>query len=131
MGPKLSQQICPRFQTAMDVLGRRWTVLVIYSLADGPRRFGELAGRLEVISERMLSERLKELAAEGIVERRVIPEPPVQVEYRLTDKGQALRSVLGAIGQWAETWVTPPSSRPSPRKREEGDDGRRGKRDAS
>ena len=53
----------------------------------------------------MVSERLKELESEGIVERRVMPDPPVRVEYRLTDKGRALSSVVEAIGHWAEEWV--------------------------
>src|SRR5687767_13072272 len=102
---RLSQHMCPRLQTAVDLLGRRWTGLIIQALADGPRRFGELAHHLEVISERMLSERLKELAAEGIVTRHVLPDTPVQVEYSLTDKGLALRSVLHALSDWADAWV--------------------------
>jgi DNA-binding HxlR family transcriptional regulator len=102
---RLSTKICPRFQTAVDLLGRRWTGLIVQALEDGPMRFGALADHLEVISERMLSARLKELAAEGIVERHVVPETPVQVEYRLTEKGRALKGVLAAIGQWAEVWI--------------------------
>ncbi len=102
---RLSSQLCPRFQTAVDILGRRWTSLVVMELTRGPRRFGELARRLEVVSERMLSARLKELAKEGILERRVVPGPPVQVEYALTEKGKALGAVMAAIERWADRWV--------------------------
>ncbi|HZH02930.1 MAG TPA: helix-turn-helix domain-containing protein [Myxococcaceae bacterium] len=103
---RLSRHMCPQFQTAVDLLGRRWTGLVLRALSDGPRRFGDLSEHLEVVSERVLSERLKELTAEGLVERRVSTSPPVQVEYRLTEKGLAFRGVLDALGAWAERWVS-------------------------
>jgi DNA-binding HxlR family transcriptional regulator len=66
----------------------------------------------------MLSERLRELEAEEIVERIVVPETPVRVEYELTDKGRALESALTSVGKWAERWVTdPPRRRPAPAKK--------------
>lgn len=110
---RLCPNVCGRFQAAVDILGRRWTHLIIHALTEGPRRFGELSSQLEVVSERMLSERLKELAAEGIVERRVIPETPVQVEYRLTEKGMGLRAVLDALGTWADEWMEAPEDGPA------------------
>jgi DNA-binding HxlR family transcriptional regulator len=73
----------------------------------GPSRYSDLRGAVPQISDRMLSERLKELEAEGIVLRNVSADPPVRVEYCLTDKGQALHEPLRAIGEWAETWVVP------------------------
>jgi DNA-binding HxlR family transcriptional regulator len=106
---RIGPHICARFQTAVGILGRRWTGLVIQVLGDGPKRFGELRDRLEVVSERMLSERLKELEAEGIVARRVYPDKPVRIEYELTDKGRALGGVMDAIGAWAEEWVEAPA----------------------
>ena len=101
--------MCPRFQIAVDILGRRWTGRILRVLSDGARRFGELEKRLEVVSGRMLSERLKELEADGLVARRVIPSMPVHVEYSLTDKGAALSDVLAAIERWAGKWVEPPA----------------------
>jgi DNA-binding HxlR family transcriptional regulator len=95
----------------MEVLGKRWTGLILNVLMIGPLRFNELAGRLEVVSDRVLSERLKELESEGIVERRVLPKAPIGVEYRLTRKGKGLRSVVGAIEHWAQRWVEPPARR--------------------
>ncbi len=73
----------------------------------GATRFGEIQGVIPGLTNRMLSERLKDFEAEGIVEREVIPEKPVRVEYRLTEKGQALSSAVDALSEWAEEWVDP------------------------
>jgi len=102
---RFCKSMCPRYQAAVDIVGKRWTGMILYALMSGPLRFNELTERLEVVSDRMVSERLKELESEGIVERRVQPEPPVRVEYRLTEKGLALSSVIEAIGKWAELWI--------------------------
>jgi DNA-binding HxlR family transcriptional regulator len=84
---RYSEHLCERYQHAIEILGKRWTCLILKVLVDGPLRFNELATRLSVVSDRMLSERLKELEHEGIVERRVYAETPVRIEYRLTAKG--------------------------------------------
>ena len=98
---RYSEQMCPRFQHAMEILGKRWTGLIVQLLIERPLRFGELAERLEVVSDRMLSERLKELELEGLVERRAFAEVPVRVEYSLTTKGQALGPVINSIESWS------------------------------
>jgi len=100
-----SEQLCPRYQQAIDLLGKRWTGLILFVLLEGPRRFNEIAEQLEVVSDRMLSERLKELESEGVIARRVFPETPVRIEYSLTDKGQALAPVISAIQQWSHDWI--------------------------
>lgn len=103
---RYSNLLCHRYQHAIEILGKRWTCLILKVLLDGPRRFSELACQLDrVVSDRMLSERLKELEHEGIIERHVYPETPVRVEYRLTAKGQALAPVLDAIAVWSGCWV--------------------------
>jgi DNA-binding HxlR family transcriptional regulator len=102
---RYSEQLCPRYQRAVELLGKRWTGLILKVLLGGPLRFNEIAERLEVVSDRMLAERLRELEAEGVIERRVYPEVPVRVEYRLTEKGQALAPVIEAIERWSERWV--------------------------
>lgn len=102
---RYSEQLCPRFQHAMEILGKRWTGLIIKVLTDGPVRFNELAERLEVVSDRVLSERLKELESEGLLDRRVFAEVPVRVEYTLTEKGRALGSVIDAIEHWSHDWI--------------------------
>ncbi len=96
--------LCPKYQRAMALLGKRWTWLVLRVLLDGPCRFGDFPDRIRGISDPILSERLKELEAQGLVQRRVVPETPVRVEYALTQKGQGLRQVLMLLHRWAETW---------------------------
>ena len=103
---RYSEQLCPRYQRAVEILGKRWTGLIIKLLLDSPLRFNELSRHLEIVSDRMLSERLKELEQEGVIERHVYTDTPVRVEYRLTDKGHALNSVVIALEQWATDWIS-------------------------
>ncbi len=97
-------QMCPRYEKAANILGKRWTGLIIRALMAGPRRFNELLKIVELVSDRLLTERLRELEAEGLVERSVFPESPVRIEYSLTPKGLAMKKVVEAIGEWAEEW---------------------------
>ena len=98
--------MCPLYERAVQVLGKRWTALILRGLMEGPRRYTDLRAYVPGLSDRLLSERLQELEDEGIVERRVFTGRPVQVEYALTPKGADLRPVLEAIQRWADTWVT-------------------------
>ena len=102
---RYSKKLCPRFQTAVDILCKRWTGMIVHVLLQEPRRFNEILDQLEVVSDRMLSERLKELEAEGIVTRRVLPDPPVRVEYSLTEKGLNLAPIIEALETWSQRWV--------------------------
>jgi DNA-binding HxlR family transcriptional regulator len=102
--------LCPKYQRAMSLLGKRWTGLVLRVLLDGPCRFGDFLNRIDGISDPILSERLKELEAQKLVQRRVLPETPVRVEYVLTPKGEGLRDVLILLHRWADTWETGDSS---------------------
>ncbi len=97
--------LCPRFHKAVELVGARWTGAIIQLLLPGRARFGELRAAIPEMSDRMLSERLRELEAEGIVTRTVIPEVPVRIEYALTEKGRALQAALDAIAKWAERWI--------------------------
>lgn len=99
-----TSSICPRFHRAVELIGKRWTGAIIQILMGGPTRFNAIAGSIPDMSDRMLSERLRELEQEQIISRLVIPDTPVRVEYELTDKGRALAPALGAIQSWAETW---------------------------
>jgi DNA-binding HxlR family transcriptional regulator len=107
----LKPQLCTRFHRAVELIGGRWTGAVIQLLLNGRMRFAELRDAIPEISDRMLSERLRELEAEGILDRIVVPETPVRVEYQLTEKGRALEQALASVGKWAERWIT--DSRPS------------------
>ena len=96
---------CPYYHRAVELIGRRWSGVILRALLGGVERFSVLTAAIPGLSDRLLSERLKELEAEGIVERRVIPETPVRITYHLTEKGRALSSVVEAVSHWAEAWV--------------------------
>ena len=100
--------ICPRYEHAIQLLGKRWTGLLLDALMEGPQRFCELTATVEGLSDRVLSDRLRELEVEGVVERIVYPQIPVRVEYKLTEKGLGLKPVVEAIHEWAEKWVMLP-----------------------
>ena len=109
-----SAGLCARFHKAVELIGRRWSGAIIQILLNGPSRYAELRAAIPDITDRMLSERLRELEDEAIVARTVIPETPVRVEYSLTSKGRALAPALDAIGHWAERWVeADPAKTPS------------------
>jgi DNA-binding HxlR family transcriptional regulator len=97
--------ICPRFHAAVELIGRRWSGAILRALLDGATRYSDITARVPGLSDRLLSERLRELEDEGLVTRTVIPEKPVRVEYHLTDKGRALEPVMESIASWAETWI--------------------------
>jgi DNA-binding HxlR family transcriptional regulator len=96
---------CPYYHRAIELIGSRWTGAVLRALMSGELHFSQIRDTIPGLSDRMLSERLKELEREGIVERRVIPNTPVSVEYHLTEKGSSLADVLDAVSSWAQDWL--------------------------
>jgi DNA-binding HxlR family transcriptional regulator len=101
---------CPYYHRAVELIGRRWTGAIVRALLSGTERFSDLVAAIPGLSDRLLSERLKELEAEGVVLRTVVPETPVRIQYRLTDKGRALAAVVDALSTWAYEWVAAGSS---------------------
>jgi DNA-binding HxlR family transcriptional regulator len=97
---------CSLYHRAVELVGKRWTGAILLVLLDGPAHFSEIRGLVPDISDRLLSERLKELEAEGIVERNVLDGTPVRVEYAMTDKGRALEPTVRALKSWAREWLT-------------------------
>ena len=95
---------CPTYTRAIEIIGRRWTGAIVRSMLAGATRYSEILAAVPGLSDRLLSERLKELEAEGIVVRRVTPSTPVRVEYTLTDKGRGLAAVVRSVADWAEQW---------------------------
>ena len=91
---------CPS-RRMLDLIGDRWTVLVVGTLADGPLRFSAIVRGVDGISQKMLTQTLRELERDGIVHRTVHPEVPVRVEYRLTECGESLRGPLRALEEWS------------------------------
>ena len=96
--------LCPRFEAAFEILGKRWTGLIIRSLLSGSKRFSDMQQIIPALSARMLTERFKELEAQGIILRTVYPEMPVRIEYSLTAKGKDLEKSMDEIQKWAERW---------------------------
>ncbi len=92
---------CSRYHQAVELVGKRWSGAILLVLMDGPSRFCEITQLVPDLSDRLLSERLKELEAAGIVERCVEPDGPVRVEYALTAKGRALEPALRELQRWS------------------------------
>jgi DNA-binding HxlR family transcriptional regulator len=100
----IGEEMCPRYQRAVEILGKRWTALIVRTLLPRPRRFSDMTTIIVGLSDRLLSERLKELEACSIVQRRVYADTPVRIEYVLTDRGRELEHVVEAIQRWADCW---------------------------
>jgi DNA-binding HxlR family transcriptional regulator len=99
---------CPLYHEAVELIGRRWTGAILRVLMDGPMRFSEIGQAVPELSDRLLSERMKELEARGIVERAVIPGPPLRVQYALSTMGRELEPALAELQSWASRWLGPP-----------------------
>src|SRR5918911_3224049 len=98
------KQCCGHYHRAVELIGKRWSGAIVLVLLDGPLHFSGIRQLVPELSDRLLSERLKELEAEGIVQRRVLEGSPVRVEYRLTEKGRALEPTLRGLKDWANAW---------------------------
>ena len=96
--------VCPDFHEAIELIGRRWTGAILCSLIEGPRRFGELGKVVPGLSDRLLSQRLRELEEEGLVQRDVEAGTPVRVTYSLTETGEALGPAIKELKSWAKHW---------------------------
>lgn len=94
---------CP-VETTMNIIGKRWTALIIRDLASGTKRYCELERLLDNISPKVLSQRLSELEQQQIVKREVIAEVPVRVEYSLTAKGKDLVKVIDSMAAWGQQY---------------------------
>jgi DNA-binding HxlR family transcriptional regulator len=94
---------------AADIVGHKWTALILHALADRPRRFRDLEHGCAGISTRTLAERLRALENAGVVARRSYPESPPRVEYELTPKGEALLPIVSAMRRFGEDWAFLPA----------------------
>src|SRR4051795_11858853 len=98
-------ECCRLYHRAVELVGKRWTGAILLVLMDGRLRFSEIRQLVPDLSDRLLSERLKELESEGMVRRTVIDDMPVRVQYELTDKGRALEPSVRALKSWANDWL--------------------------
>ena len=96
--------VCPEFHAAVEMGGKRWTGAILFALTDRPHYFAELVVAVPGLSDRLLSQRLRELESEGLVERSVHPSGRARVRYGLTDKGRDLETTLGELRGWAKRW---------------------------
>jgi DNA-binding HxlR family transcriptional regulator len=99
------ESCCSAYHAAIELIGKRWTGAILFVLLDGPLRFSEVKVLVPDLSDRLLSERLKELEAERIVERRTSDEVPIRIEYTLTEKGRALEPAVRSLKVWARSWL--------------------------
>jgi len=99
------RSVCTRFHAAVELIGRRWTGAILHILFQGPARFSVIGATIPEMTDRMLSERLRELEAAGLVARTVVPSTPVRIEYALTAKGRDLSPALEAVAAWAHRWL--------------------------
>lgn len=96
---------CPLYHEGIELIGRRWTGAILRVLMEGPQRFSAIAHAVPELSDRLLSERMKELESRGIVVKEVDPGPPQKVEYRLTKMGEELGPALEAVQCWSRRWL--------------------------
>jgi DNA-binding HxlR family transcriptional regulator len=99
--PKPGNEECP-LADLIDLIGGRWKVLVLWRLLDGPKRFTELKRLMRGVTQKMLTQQLRQLEAAGLVRREVFPQVPPKVEYSLTPTGEELRSLLATLAAWAK-----------------------------
>jgi DNA-binding HxlR family transcriptional regulator len=104
---EVTPSCCPHFHRAVELVGKRWTGAILYVLLESgrPMRFSEIGHAVPDLSDRLLSERMKELEAAGIVERHVTGTSPIKVEYELTERGRELDPALGELKRWADRWL--------------------------
>jgi DNA-binding HxlR family transcriptional regulator len=100
----LPKEICPHFHAAIELIGKRWTGAIVCALTERPMRFGELGKVVPGLSDRLLSQRLRELEEEGLVERAVEAGTPVRVTYSLSARGEELGPAIHELQVWAKRW---------------------------
>jgi DNA-binding HxlR family transcriptional regulator len=96
--------VCPRFHEAIELIGKRWTGAIVCALTERPMRYGELRKAVPGLSDRLLSQRLRELEEEGLVQRQVEAATPVRVTYSLTAVGKELGPSIRELKAWAKRW---------------------------
>lgn len=102
--------ICPKFERAFQVIGKKWNGLIIEVLISGELHFSHISAAIPEMSDRMLAARLRELEKLAIIERHVDTGYPVRVGYQLTEKGKEIRPILNEVHRWADKWYESPSS---------------------
>lgn len=97
-------EVCPHFHAAIELIGKRWSGAIIWALSDGPLRFAELKRSIPGLSDRLLSQRLRELEEAGLTVREVEDGPQIKVTYSLTEMGTGLKPAILDLREWACQW---------------------------
>jgi DNA-binding HxlR family transcriptional regulator len=97
-------RVCPAFHEAVELVGKRWTGAILWALIERPHYFAELKAGIPGVSDKLLSQRLRELEEEGLVDRAVHPGTPARVSYSLTDKGRDIEAAVVELREWARRW---------------------------
>ena len=108
---RISDEECRRFQSSLELVGKRWSSGILLAVAQGATRFTEIVAAVSGLSDRLLAQRVRELQAAGLLERQVIATTPVQVRYHLTDRGADLIRSLQPLVAWGERWGPPRGGR--------------------
>jgi DNA-binding HxlR family transcriptional regulator len=102
--PEIFTLECPT-QQVLDIICNKWSVIILYCLAFGTKRYNQLQRQIEGISQKMLTQSLRNLERHGFVERKVYPAVPPKVEYSITPLGETLIDPLGALAEWSEDHI--------------------------
>lgn len=102
---KATSQKCTQVEHVFSILDKKWMGLIVEVLLEGPQRYKDIAAKIPTISDRILVERLKELADNDILVRDVYSDSQVRVEYSLTEKGYSLKNVMSEVHIWADKWM--------------------------
>lgn len=102
------RRVCERFHAAIELIGGRWTGAILRAVFTGSHRFAHIRAAVPGLSDTMLAQRLRTLEEHGLLERRVGPSGPNQVEYRFTAKGEELEPVIDAVIAWSHRWIQLP-----------------------
>lgn len=105
---RIKDEECRPFQWAVELIGKRWSSGILLAVWQGASRFSEIVARVEGLSDRMLAQRARELEAAGLLAREVIPTTPVQIRYRLTERGEDLLVALQPVHEWEQRWRSAP-----------------------
>jgi DNA-binding HxlR family transcriptional regulator len=100
----MSNELCPKVESSLNMLGKKWVGLIIYTLMSGPKKFSDMEKFIPGLSSRLLNERLKELEKLGVIKKTIYSESAIRIEYELTRKGLDLESTFKNIGEWADKW---------------------------
>lgn len=107
---RIDDEECRRFQSSVELVGKRWNSGILLAVAQGATRFTEIIAAVSGLSDRLLAVRVKELESAGLLEREVIPTTPVQVRYHLTAQGADLIRSLAPLVDWTQHWAQPARS---------------------